>query len=283
MVMSRVEQYVSDTLAQVKAEKVLFPANFDLSARIHDAVNDIDAPMSRISTLLKSDPVLSAKIVALANSSFYNSRRVISSVDDATRLVGATAVQCIALSTAQRQLMARTSREVTLLLRQLWSYSMHVAATGYAIAGTCNKTRSVDPDTMLFCGVLLHLDVMFLLYRLTDYPELLEEQNITHIGPVIRALSGQVHTSIMDMYHIPEYLVSAMKTAYVPVQPLVCGLCTTDINASTPERVIASAAQSVAIEEQIAPYLPRVLAVYTLDRPEVVKKRDELIRLLTDF
>ncbi len=77
------------------------------------------------------DPVLSAKLLRLANSAYYNVSRSIGTVEDAVLMLGFVAVRTLVISSG----LVNGFKSVTgLNLRDFWRYSMRTAVAGKWIA-----------------------------------------------------------------------------------------------------------------------------------------------------
>ncbi len=94
------------------------------------------------------DPVLSAKLLRLANSAYYNVSRSIGTVEDAVLMLGFVAVRTLVISSG----LVNSFKAVTgLELQQFWRYSMHTAVAAKWIA---KKTR--DNQELAFTIGMMH-------------------------------------------------------------------------------------------------------------------------------
>lgn len=94
------------------------------------------------------DPVLSAKLLRLANSAYYNVSRSIGTVEDAVLMLGFVAVRTLVISSG----LVNGFKAVTgLELQQFWRYSMHTAVAAKWIA---RKTR--DNQELAFTIGMMH-------------------------------------------------------------------------------------------------------------------------------
>lgn len=94
------------------------------------------------------DPVLSAKLLRLANSAYYNVSRSIGTVEDAVLMLGFVAVRTLVISSG----LVNGFKSVTGLdLKDFWRYSMH---TGVAAKWIAKKTR--DNQELAFTIGMMH-------------------------------------------------------------------------------------------------------------------------------
>ncbi|HEX8605684.1 MAG TPA: HDOD domain-containing protein [Pseudoduganella sp.] len=101
-----------------------------------------------IARLVARDPVLSAKLLRLANSAYYNLSRSIGTVEDAVLMLGFVAVRTLVISSG----LVNGFKSVTGLdLGQFWRFSMRTAVAAKWIA---KKTR--DNGELAFTIGMMH-------------------------------------------------------------------------------------------------------------------------------
>ncbi|MET3117968.1 HD-like signal output (HDOD) protein [Undibacterium sp. GrIS 1.8] len=89
-----------------------------------DSFNNEDVSIDEIAKKLAADQVLSAKLLRLANSSYYHSSRTIGTVDDAVLMLGFMAVRTLVVSSG---LTGGFKAMPGVDLKQFWRYSLHTA------------------------------------------------------------------------------------------------------------------------------------------------------------
>ena len=80
------------------SEKIRLPSPPAIAIRILDIVRKDDFSFSDLARIIESDPALVAKILKVANSSYYNFSRKVTSIEMALSVLGTHAVKNIALS-----------------------------------------------------------------------------------------------------------------------------------------------------------------------------------------
>lgn len=113
-----------------------------------DSFNDEDVAIEEISRKLSADQVLSAKLLRLANSSYYHVSRSVGTVDDAVLMLGFMTVRTLVVSTG---LTGSFKTMSGVDLKQFWRYSLHTAT----IARWLAKQTKVNSD-MVFTVGLMH-------------------------------------------------------------------------------------------------------------------------------
>jgi HD-like signal output (HDOD) protein len=100
-----------------------------------------------IAKKLSTDPVLSAKLLRLANSAYYHVSRSIGTVEDAVLMLGFVTVRTLVISSG---LVSGFKTVPGLDLKQFWRYSLHTAVSAKWIA---KKTRE-NTDLAFTIGMM---------------------------------------------------------------------------------------------------------------------------------
>lgn len=101
---------------------------------LEELISSFDDPaveVGRIARTLSTDPVLSAKLLRLANSAYYHLSRSIGTVDDAVRMLGFVTVRTLVISSG---LVNGFQSAPGLDLKHFWRYSLHTAVSARWIA-----------------------------------------------------------------------------------------------------------------------------------------------------
>lgn len=107
-----------------------------------------DVSLNALAAELAHDPVLSARVLRLANSSFYSGRRSLASIHDAVAVVGTSALQTLVIACG----VASAFTEVPgVNLRQFWLDAVVTAATAQLLA----QQLRADAHSAHAAGLLL--------------------------------------------------------------------------------------------------------------------------------
>lgn len=96
-----------------------------------DSFNDDNVSIDEIARKLAADQVLSAKLLRLANSSYYHSSRSIGTVDDAVLMLGFMTVRTLVISSG---LTGGFKAMPGVDLKQFWRYSLHTGVIAKCLA-----------------------------------------------------------------------------------------------------------------------------------------------------
>lgn len=106
-----------------------------------------DVAVEEIARKLSLDPVLSAKLLRLANSAYYHVSRRIGNVEDAVRMLGFVTVRTLVISSG---LVGGFKSVPGLDLKRFWRYSLHTAVASKWIA----KKVGVNTDLAFTLGMM---------------------------------------------------------------------------------------------------------------------------------
>lgn len=203
---SQAQRFAEAIEQELATGRLNFPTALDVSLRIKRLADDPNATLDQIAQVVQAEPVLSAKIVRMANSVALNPYGTpITSVSDAVRRIGLATLRCLAFAVSAEQLAQdHRSKAMRLVASGLWMHSVEVACWSYALA---KKLRVVAPDTALFAGMMVNLGEFFLLARAADFPEL--ESNMPLFADFVSTWNEPVSRALLEALDMPEDILDA--------------------------------------------------------------------------
>lgn len=195
--------------ADLASGDVSFPTNATLALKLQHAFNDPDCHAESAARLIKAEPLLSAKVVALANTSAFNpAGRPISDLRLAITRLGFRALRVLASSVVAKQLaQAATGDRERRLAASLWEHTAHVAALAYVIA---RRLTRQDPETAMFAGMVHEIGGFYMISRAKDYPELLED-DYPSWGESGEADLGR---EVLRLLEVPDNVVEGIEVCW---------------------------------------------------------------------
>jgi len=154
-------------------DELIFPTTTEMALKVQRVLDDPACSLDHLAKLVHADPLLSARVVAVANSVLYNrSGRIITDVGNAVSRIGFNTLRVLAAAVVVRQMesMARTPAHRQMAIR-LWEHTARVAALAQAIA---RRLTHLDPDTAFFAGIIHEVGGFYLISRAANFPQLLE-------------------------------------------------------------------------------------------------------------
>lgn len=167
-------QKALDTIAADAARgDLVFPTHAEMALRVQRMLDDPDCSIDRLSKLIAAEPMLSARVVAIANSVAYNrSGRATADVKGAISRLGFKTVRVLATAVVVRQMEAMSKTpEHRALAAKLWEHTAHVAALARVIA---ERVVHVDSNAAFFAGIVHEVGGFYLLSRAATFPGLFE-------------------------------------------------------------------------------------------------------------
>jgi HD-like signal output (HDOD) protein len=170
-------QAILTRIAQAAAsDDLIFPTTTQMALKVQRVLDDPNCSIDQLGKLVRADPLLATRVVAVANSVIYNrSGRAIDDPRSAVARIGFNTLRVLAAAVVVRQMegMARTPAHRELAVR-LWEHTAHVAALSQVIA---RRVTHVNPDTAFFAGIIHEVGGFYLISRAADFPGLLEAEH----------------------------------------------------------------------------------------------------------
>ena len=200
-------QMLEDIAKELSGE-VVFPTYFDAVLRLRKLLQDPNETIGGIATAVSLEPLISAKLLHLANSVAFNPQgNQVVDLKSAVSRLGLNAVRSAALSIVMAQLLrAKGMASFADLTPKLWEHSIHTAAAARVLA---REHTRFNADEAMLAGLIHDLGAFYMLYRATQYEELRERPD------TVRYLIVQWHESIgislLNALGLPEEIVNATE------------------------------------------------------------------------
>lgn len=188
------------------------------TAKVLQLVNDMNCSPMELTKVIKLDPVLSAKVLKVVNSSYFSVSQKITSLERAIIMLGLNTIKNLALSAAVLSQFTDKNFSYAFNVQEFWKHSLAVAVTAKLIAVE-RKISKLFVENYFIAG-LLH-DIGLLIENMA-YPEemkqIIEKVNQSSIN-IIEAeeniLQGLNHCKIGAAlgknWNLSEDLISVMK------------------------------------------------------------------------
>lgn len=190
--------------------KLNFRTHGAVTLRVRGALDDPDISVAAVAQLIQAEPVLAARIVAVANSAAFNDAgRPIADVRSAVSRLGFRNLRALATAFLVRQMGAGAGNpQQRRMAAQLWQHTAHVASLAHTLA--CRVTH-VDAEVALFAGIVHEVGGFYLLSRAADYPDLLAGDPADWNEEDVLNLEGELGRAVLSALAIPEPVMVAME------------------------------------------------------------------------
>ena len=189
--------------------EIVMPTGLDLPLRIVRALEDPDCHLDHAAHLIGSDPLIAARVVAVANSASYGrSGKAITSLRDALSRIDLRTARTLAMAVATRQLAGNPSSPILHHASQtLWEHTAHVAALAHVIA---RRVTRQDPESAHFAGIVHELGGFYLISRANDFPGLLDGDP----ADWVEQAEPEIGRLLLQRLAIPDSIVDAIESMW---------------------------------------------------------------------
>ena len=187
--------------------EISFPTSLDASRRVLKAVENPDIGLAALAKIVVAEPLLSAKVILLANSVVMNpTNLIVRDVRQAVLRIGMDPIKALAVVLIVDQLRQTQQHSACRdFSNRLWERSVHVAALSYVLA---KKLTRLNADEAMFAGVVHDLGRFFLLSRVPDFPALLEDPVV--LAETINDLAASASEKVLKKLGLPASVVEAV-------------------------------------------------------------------------
>ncbi len=170
---------LEDIARDLSGSEITFPTFLDITFQVRTALKDPNLSVEQLAKLVGAEPLMSAKIIRMANSAALNpSGREIADVKSAIIRVGMEAVRTVSFSVAMEQLLkSKQMQPFEGISKRLWEHTSHVAALCRVLA---RKIARINGDEAMFAGLVHDIGVFYLMSRAANFPELIADKAELH-------------------------------------------------------------------------------------------------------
>ncbi|MDQ6619431.1 MAG: HDOD domain-containing protein [Pseudomonadota bacterium] len=200
-------RFLQDIAKDLASGDVNFPTFSAATVEVRAALDDQNVNAERLARVISREPLVSAKLVRLANSTALNpAGRPIADVRTAVIRVGHSSVRSVAVAVAFDQLRAdrdlQTHRDKA---EAAWKHSVQVASLSYVIA---SKLTRLAPDEAMFAGLVHDIGYFYLLSRTGRYPEL--ESDPHALDEILRGWHPSIGQSVLHSFGLTPAVMEAV-------------------------------------------------------------------------
>lgn len=205
------QQVAEDQLAyqlyeDLNSNQLLLPSLPDVAIRVGQAVNDDMADANRVARVIENDPVITAKLIKVANSARYGGRATIDRLPDAIARIGMNTTHSLVITFALREIFRCNTPTLYETMRDLWEQARTVGAVCHILSRQCS---GIDPEAALLAGLVHNIGSVAIVTYARDFPEL--SASLEVLQGVTQRLKGQLGKMILTHWDFPPVLVQATE------------------------------------------------------------------------
>jgi len=213
------------TLEEITRRVVDIPALPKVTNDIMRLTEDPDSNVQDIERVIMKDQSLTTRILRLANSAHYGYPRRISTISEASVLLGFQAIRSITLTASVNGLLMKEVSGYGLKENELWRQSQSCAIISRHIA---KKLRFAKVDQAYVAGLLRDIGKVIVSYYLNDHFKqimtMVESEGISFLEAEEMVLGfhhGQVGAEVAKKWNLPEELVEAIEYHHSPEEATI--------------------------------------------------------------
>jgi HD-like signal output (HDOD) protein len=199
---------LEDIARDLSSNEITFPTFLDITFQVRAALKDPNLNVEQLSKLVGAEPLMSAKIIRMANSVALNpSGREVADVKSAIVRVGMEAVRTVSFAVAMEQLLkSKQMQPFEEISHRLWVHTSHVAALCRVLA---RKVAKINGDEAMFAGLVHDLGVFYLMSRAANFPELANDKVELHA--LLVGWHDNIGHALLSAMGLPESVLEAVR------------------------------------------------------------------------
>ncbi len=197
------ERFVSELLDDLDHDRLVLPTLPEVALKVRDALENDDASVSQIASVVATDAALSARLIQVVNSPLLRASKQIDSLEAAITRMGLNMTRNMVTSMVMEQMFQATSDVTDRRLRAVWEHSTQVAAISHALASQFTRLQA---DQALLAGLVHDIGTLPIISRAEDIPELLEDEAM--LDRIIERAHGRIGEAILKHWGFSGDLVA---------------------------------------------------------------------------
>lgn len=187
------EHFINDELE--------IPSLPDIAIRLRQAMKQ-EIGIEEAVKIIQLDPVISAKLVEVANCPLYISTIPAKSCFEAVKRIGLNATRDLVISLSIKNIYKGNSTKIKHHMDKLWKQSLYLSSLSFVLASISKQQK---PEEALLAGLICDIGVIpFLNFVANLPPEYCKEEEIKSAIPAIKGIVGAF---ILRNWGFPEEFI----------------------------------------------------------------------------
>ena len=212
----------NDDIAKIVNGIVKLPSVPTLYTRLLREIQSENPSLEAISDIIARDLTMSARILQLVNSAFFNLPNQIKNPRQAVSLLGLNNIQALVLYVN----LFSGEDEIKLVkgfsLKEIWNHSMKVANLARKIL--CLEPHTAEQASDAFCMGLLHDLGLLILAQVPQYQSIVlsaefeSKEQLTQEYEILRTSHAEVGAYLLGIWGLPDHFVETIAFHHRPSQ-----------------------------------------------------------------
>ena len=205
---SRLHFRILQDIARDLSGDINFPICMDAAILVRNTLKDPLANLDRVAQVVGLEPLISSKLLRLANSVSYNpSGKTMSDLPTAIARLGFDVVRTTSLAVAMDQMLkSRNLANFDQIGQSTWEHSIQASAIARVLARHIGR---INPEEAMLAGLVHDIGIFYLLYRAAEYPEYRRDLPATF--ELLRGWHESIGESLLNTLGLPESITDAVR------------------------------------------------------------------------
>jgi len=182
-------------------DEVQIPAMPDTALYLRKAMQQ-EIGVHEAVKIIQLDPVVSGKIIQVANCPLYVSLQPAKSCLDAVNRIGLIGARSLVTSLCLKQVFNSKNPMLKKYMEALWKRSIYISSISYVLA---KETGKVDPEEALLAGLVVDIGIIPLLSFADNLPdEYYSEEELKEAMGFVRGVAGR---RVLERWDFPSELM----------------------------------------------------------------------------
>ena len=191
----------------------------EICIKLQDVIYDPSSSSTDIAKLISIDPSLSARLLKIANSPFYNFPSQIDELGRAINLIGTEDLYSLALATCTPDAFSAMSNSDVINIDSYWRHSVMTGLIGRTLAQNCSLQHS---ESLFLSGLFHNLGQLVVLENLPELYQKIETLKNDHQAPweieteVLGYSYAEVSAELLRCWNMPFNIIELVKSQHNP-------------------------------------------------------------------
>ncbi len=178
------------------------PSLPDVAQRIQQAFADNLVTAETVGVIIQSDPVITAKMIMVANSALYGGRAPIESLQQAVVRLGLENTRKLVMTYVVKDLFDSKTSQMKSHMHAVWKHSQHVASLCRLLAGSLD---GFDVEQAQLAGLVHDIGEVAILQYAQQHEEL--RDNPEKLLEAVKSMRPQITGMLLDEWKFgPEFV-----------------------------------------------------------------------------
>ncbi len=200
---------VQDITQLFKSNAVTLPSLPEIALHINAELNNSNLGTTRLAQIIQMDPIITARIVQVANSAMYGSGQKIDSIQTAIARIGLDSIRNIVMGVVLRDLFMPNTELVVNKMTQFYEHSIRTGVICYELA---KQVPGFQPERAFLFGLLHDIGIIPILVVADTRDDLAHKAGNLEI--VIDQLKSYIGGMVLQQWKFDKELIESAKHAY---------------------------------------------------------------------